>query len=59
MNMRKQNEGIIFNTINWLLSNIGILMYTQRESTYVYKERERERGERERGGERERVSNPV
>ena len=44
MKMRKQNEGIIFNTINWLLSNISILMYTEREYiVHMYTERERER----------------
>ena len=30
MKMWKQNEGIIFNTINWLHSNTSILMYTER-----------------------------
>ena len=40
--MRKQNEGIIFNTINLLHSNIGILMYTEREYICIQRERERE-----------------
>ena len=29
MKMRKQNAGINFNTINWLLSNTSIKMYTK------------------------------
>ena len=29
MNMRKQNEGIIFIIINWLHSNTSIKVYTQ------------------------------
>ena len=54
MKMRKQNEGIIVNTINWLHSNISILMYTEREYIYVQRERERERE-----SESERDSNPL
>ena len=45
MKMRKQNEGITVNTINWLHSTTSIL-------------RERER-KKERERERERETNPL